>query len=106
MLITVAYVPPKTSSWSRKDYEGLIMETLLSLSKVIKGRRRAILVDDFNCKEVHKIGITKFVPKYKPREGGKKDWFNVRAKKKRDEAWKKMDEKQKSEKQGKFKISK
>ncbi|MPC39816.1 hypothetical protein E2C01_033365 [Portunus trituberculatus] len=40
----------------------------------------------------YKIGVTRFVPKYNPREEGKKDWFNVRgarAKKKRDEAWKK-----------------
>ena len=52
MLIIVAYVPPKTSSWSRQDHEGLVKDTLLNLSKIIKGRRRVILVGDFNCKEV------------------------------------------------------
>ncbi|MPC34576.1 hypothetical protein E2C01_027969 [Portunus trituberculatus] len=47
MLITVAYV----HMWFRQDYEELIDNTLLSLSKVIKGRR-VILVGDFHCKEV------------------------------------------------------
>ena len=41
--------------------------------------------------ETYRAGVTKFVPKYKPREEGKQDWFNARcasAKERRDGAWK------------------
>ena len=39
----------------------------------------------------YREGVMKFVPKYKPREEGRKDWFNatcVKAKERRDAAWK------------------
>ena len=53
MVIIVAYVTPKTSSQSSQDHEGLIQDTLLSLSKMIKGRRRVILTGDFSSKKVN-----------------------------------------------------
>ena len=50
--IVVVYVPPKTNSWTKKDYEEIIEDTIRSLAKVIKDKRRVILLGDFNCKEV------------------------------------------------------
>lgn len=38
--------------------------------------------------EIYREGVRRFVPKHRPKEKGKKDWFNARcakAKEKRDE---------------------
>ena len=52
MKIAVAYVPPRTGSWIKEEYEGMIEDTLLSLSQVVQGRSKIILTGDFNCKDV------------------------------------------------------
>lgn len=49
--IVVVYVPPKTHSWAKREYEEMIEDTIRSLDNVIRERSRVILNGDFNCKE-------------------------------------------------------
>ena len=49
--IVVAYVPPKIKTWI-KEHEQIIIDTLVSLEKIIKSSQRVTMVGDFNCNEV------------------------------------------------------
>ena len=51
--IVVAYVPPKTKTWTKKEHEEIIEDTLESLEKIIKSSQRVTLVGDFNCSKVN-----------------------------------------------------
>ena len=51
--IVVAYVPPKTKTWTKEEYEEIIEDTLESLEKIIKSSQKVTLVGDFNCSEVN-----------------------------------------------------
>ena len=46
--IVVAYVPPKTKTWTKEEHEEIIEGTLESLQKIIKSSQRVTLVGDFN----------------------------------------------------------
>ena len=52
MTVAVAYVPPRSGSWTKQEHEGMIEDTLQSLSQVVQGKNRVILTGDFNCKDV------------------------------------------------------
>lgn len=50
--IAVAYIPPKTGSWSTEEHKEMLKDTQTSLETIMKQRTELILVGDFNCKEV------------------------------------------------------
>ena len=51
--MVVAYVLPKTKTWTKEEHEEIIEDTLESLEKIIKNSQRVKLVGDFNCSEVN-----------------------------------------------------
>ena len=53
LMIIVIYVPPKTGSWTRQEYDTLIEDVIQNLSTILKKSKRVILVGDFNCKEIN-----------------------------------------------------
>ena len=53
MTIIVAYVPPKTRSWTKQEHDEMIEDVIHGLSSELKERGRVILVGDFNCKEIN-----------------------------------------------------
>ena len=52
LILVVAYIPPKTSSWTKEQHEVLLIDTQINLERVIKSGKRVILIGDFNCSEV------------------------------------------------------
>ena len=50
--LVVAYVHPKTKTWTKEEHEEIIKDTLESLKKIIKSSQSVTLVGDFNCSEV------------------------------------------------------
>lgn len=53
MTIIVAYVPPKTRSWTKQEHDEMIEDVIHGLSSELKERGRVILLGDFNCKEIN-----------------------------------------------------
>ena len=51
--IVVAYVPPKTNTWTKEKYEELLTCTIRTLKEEIKEHDNVLLAGDFNCKEVN-----------------------------------------------------
>ena len=66
VVIMVTYVPPKTNSWTGRDYEDMIKDTLKSIEDVLTEKRKVLLLGDFNCKEVDWENFESGV--------GEKDW--------------------------------
>ena len=52
--IIVAYVPPKTGAWRRKEHKEKKREVIKCLENMISKCSRAILLGDFNCKNVNR----------------------------------------------------
>ena len=52
LILVVAYIPPKTSSWTKKQHEVLLTDTQINLERIIKSGKTVILMGDFNCSEV------------------------------------------------------
>ena len=50
--IIICYVPPKTNAWEEVEYNGKLENTKVCLHNILQGNREAILMGDFNCKEV------------------------------------------------------
>ena len=51
--IIVAYIPPKTSSWEADMYQQMQNEIRRSMDDMLKGRKKVLLVGDFNSKEIN-----------------------------------------------------
>ena len=51
--IIVVYIPPKTSSWEADVYRNLQNETLKCIEDMLKGKKKVLLVGDFNNKEIN-----------------------------------------------------
>ena len=50
--VIVCYVPPKTGSWSEREYANMISDTRGLLNSVLDNSGKSLLMGDFNCKEV------------------------------------------------------
>ena len=52
LILVIAYIPPKTSSWTKEQHEMLLTDTQINLKRIIKSGKRVILMGNFNCSEV------------------------------------------------------
>ena len=48
----VGYVPPKTNSWTRDEYEQMTKDTIMCLKRLVIESENVTIMGDFNCKEV------------------------------------------------------
>ena len=48
----VVYVPPKTNSWRRDEYEQMTKDTIMCLKRLVSESENVTIMGDFNCKEI------------------------------------------------------
>ncbi len=53
IVVAVAYVPPKTKSWSKENHKLMRNETLSVIESILRLNMDIFLCGDFNCKEVN-----------------------------------------------------
>lgn len=50
--VVVVYVPPKSNTWNREEYDEILRGTKKELERLMSESRELIIMGDFNCKEV------------------------------------------------------